>query len=207
MIDGAGDDIAWGQLAALVKVRHKAGAVRAFKVGAFAAQRFGKQEVARLRMIQRGGVKLIKFQIRHPAARPPGHRDTVSGRDVGVSGVLINLGGSAGGEHHRLRAAGFHALFIAVPDPRSDHPARAWQANLIRYDQVDGIAALKDADIGVGEGFIDQRRLHRFAGSVGGVENAPMAVAPFAREMIALFAIGLDLSVKQYALIDKPLDA
>ncbi len=57
-------------------------------------------------------------------------------------------------------------------------PGACRQANLIRYDQVDGIAALKDADIGVGEGFIDQRRLHRFAGSVGGVENAPMAVAP-----------------------------
>jgi hypothetical protein len=41
MIDGAGDDIARGQLAALVKVRHKPGAVRAFQVGAFAAQRFG----------------------------------------------------------------------------------------------------------------------------------------------------------------------
>ncbi len=48
MVDGAGDDIARGQLAALVKVRHKAGAIRAFKVGAFAAQRFSKQEITRL---------------------------------------------------------------------------------------------------------------------------------------------------------------
>ena len=51
MVDGAGDDIARGQLAALVKVRHKAGAVRAFKVGAFAAQRFSKQEITRLGVI------------------------------------------------------------------------------------------------------------------------------------------------------------
>jgi hypothetical protein len=45
----------------------------------------------------------------------------------------------------------------------------------------------------MGERFIDQRRLHRFTGSIGGVENAPMAVAPFAGQMIALFAVGLDL--------------
>ena len=51
MVDGAGDDIARGQLAALVKVRHKAGAIRAFKVGAFAAQRFSKQEITRLGVI------------------------------------------------------------------------------------------------------------------------------------------------------------
>ncbi len=42
----------------------------------------------------------------------------------------------------------------------------------------------------MGKRFIDQRRLYRFAGGVGGVKNAPMAVPPFAREMIALFAIG-----------------
>jgi hypothetical protein len=55
MIDGAGDDIARGQFAAGVKVRHKAGAVRAFQVSAFAAQRFRQQEVARLRMEQAVG--------------------------------------------------------------------------------------------------------------------------------------------------------
>ena len=39
------------------------------------------------------------------------------------------------------------------------------------------------------------------------MKNAPVAVPPFAREMVALFAIGQDLGVKQYPLIDKPLDA
>ncbi len=57
------------------------------------------------------------------------------------------------------------------------------------------------------KGFIDQRCLYRFAGSVGGVKNASMAVPPFASEMVALFSIGLDLGVKQHALIDKPLYA
>lgn len=136
-------------------------------------------------------MELVKLQIRHPTSRPPGHRNPVSGRDVGVSGILINLRGPAGSEYYGFRAAGFHPLFITIPDPCPDHPAGARQANLIRYNQIDGIAALKDADIRMGERFIDQRRLYRFAGGVGGVKNAPMAVPPFAREMIALFAIGL----------------
>ena len=49
MVDGAGDDIAQGQFAARVEIQYKAAAVRAFQVSPFAAQRFGQQEVARLR--------------------------------------------------------------------------------------------------------------------------------------------------------------
>ena len=84
MIDGSGDDIARSQLAALVKVRHKPRAIRAFQQRALAAQRFRQQEVARLRMVQRGWVELIKFEVGDPAAGTPGHRDTIAGRDVRI---------------------------------------------------------------------------------------------------------------------------
>ena len=40
MVDGAGDDIARGQFAAFVEVRHKAATVRPFQQRAFAAQGF-----------------------------------------------------------------------------------------------------------------------------------------------------------------------
>ena len=44
-------------------------------------------------------------------------------------------------------------------------------------------------------------------GSIGGVQNASMAVSAFARQMITLFSVCLHLSIKQHALIDKPLHA
>ena len=131
MVDSARDDIARCQLSALVKVWHKATAVRALQMRAFAAQRFGQQEVTRLWMIQRRRVKLIELEVRHATACAPGHGDTVSRRDIRVGGVLINLGCPAGGQYDRFCRTGFDLLFIAIPNPRSYHAASPWQADLI----------------------------------------------------------------------------
>ncbi|OQV66152.1 hypothetical protein AK51_11735 [Serratia nematodiphila DZ0503SBS1] len=52
-----------------------------------------------------------------------------------------------------------------------------------------------------------QRGLYFLTGSVCGVQDAAMAVAAFAREVIMLLALRVDLGVKQHALIDQPLHA
>ncbi|SAE83637.1 Uncharacterised protein [Enterobacter cloacae] len=207
MVDGASDNITRGQFAPGVKVRHKAGAIRAFQIGAFTAQGFRQQEVARLRVEQGGGVKLIKFEIRHPAAGAPGHRDTVSGGNVRVSGVLIHLGGAARSQHNSLRLTGFHLFSIPVPDPCAYHATRAGQANLVGDNQVNGITSLKNPNIRMAQRFTDQRGFHFFASRIRCVEDAAVAVAAFASQVVALFTVGLNLRIKQYALVDKPLNA
>ena len=196
MVDGAGNDIARGQFATGVKVRHKAGAVRAFQIGAFAAQGFRQQEVARLRMEQGGWVKLIELKVRHPAAGAPGHRDTVSGGNVRVRGVLIHFRGAARGQHHSLRLAGFHLLFIAVPHPGAHHATRARQANLVGDNQINGIASFKHPNIRMAQRLADQRGLHFFSGGIRCVQDAAVAMTAFARQMVALFTVGLNLRIE-----------
>jgi hypothetical protein len=135
-------------------------------------------------------VKLIKFEVRHPAAGAPGHRDTVAGGDIRVRGVLINFGGAAGRQHHGLRLAGFHLLFITVPDPGAHHATRAGQANLIGNNQVNGIAAFKYPNIRMAQRLADQRGFNLFTGGIGGVQDAAVAVTAFAGQVVALFTVG-----------------
>ncbi len=82
-------------------------------------------------MKQAGRVELVKFQIGNPAAGTPGHCDPVTGGDVGVSRILIDLGGTTGCNHHGPCPTGFHLFAITVPDPRAYYTAWAWQADFI----------------------------------------------------------------------------
>jgi len=91
VVNGAGDNIAGSQFATLVKIGHKARAVRALQVRAFATQRLGQQKIARLRVIQRRRVKLVKLQVGDAASRAPGHRNPVARGNIRISGVLIDL--------------------------------------------------------------------------------------------------------------------
>ena len=57
------------------------------------------------------------------------------------------------------------------------------------------------------EGFADQCGFNRFSCCISSVQNTAMAVPAFTGQMIALFTIRLNLSIKQHALVDKPLHA
>ena len=141
-------------------------------------------------------MKLIKLEVCHPAACAPGHCDTVSGGNVRVRGVLIHLGGAARRQYHSLRPAGFHLLFISVPDPGAHHATRAGQANLVRDNQVNGIASLENPNIRMVQRFTDQRGFHFFSGGIRCVQDAAVAMAAFASQVVALFTVGLNLSIE-----------
>ncbi len=90
MVDGAGDDVARGQFAALVEARHETLAQAAVGVGrvqggAFAAQRLGDEEGTRVAVVQAGRMELHEFHVRHPAAGAPGHGDAVAGGAEGIA--------------------------------------------------------------------------------------------------------------------------
>ena len=160
-----------------------------------------------MRMVQRRWVKLIKFQIGDPTAGSPGHCNTIPGRDVRVGRILINLRCAAGRQHHSFCAAGLNRFFITVPDPGSHNAPRSRQADFIGENQINGVAALQHPDIRVGQRLAHQGGLYGFPGRIGGVEDTAVTVPPFARQVIARFAVCLYLSIEQNALIDKPLNA
>ena len=158
-------------------------------------------------MKQRGRVELVKFEIGHTASRAPGHGDAVAGGDIRIGGVLINFSCAAGRQHHGSCAAGFYLFLITIPDPRADDPPGTRQTNLIGDNQVNRVATLQNGDIRMRQRFANQRRLNLFTGGIGGMQDPPMTMAAFAGQVVALFTVGLDLGIKQYPLIDKPLHA
>ena len=115
---------------------------------------------------------------------------------------MINFSRAAGSQHHGLCATGFNRFFITIPDPRAHHPARAGQADFIGDNKVNGVTAFQYADIRVGQRLAHQGSLHSFTGRIGGVENSAVAMTSLPGQMVALFAVRLNLSIKQHALID-----
>ena len=107
-VDGAGDDVARRQFGALVVPGHEARAVGQLEQAAFAAHRFGDEEGLGMGVVEAGGVELDEFHVGDPAAGAPAHGDAVTGRDVGIGGVEIDLARAARGQHDMLGGNGDH---------------------------------------------------------------------------------------------------
>lgn len=92
--------------------------------------------------------------------------------------------------------AGFDGFFITIPDPCADNPTRSRQTDFIGDNQVDGVATLKNPDIGVILCTADEGGFDFFAGSIRSVQDASMAVTAFTGQVIALFAVRLNLCIE-----------
>jgi hypothetical protein len=174
MVDGARHHVPGRQLGALVEARHETLAVGQQQAAAFAADRLGDQKALRLGVVQAGGVELHEFHVRHPAAGAPRHGDAVAGGHVRVGGIQVHFGGAAGGQHHRARQnhvgfAGFDVVHIG--------PAATTFAVVLLQNQVHGDPVLKKLYIVALLDAVDQRAGDRHPGGVGGVDDAPVAVA------------------------------
>ncbi|MNZ75803.1 hypothetical protein D3C78_942900 [compost metagenome] len=147
-------------------------------------------------MEEGGWVELVKLQIGDATACAPCHRNSVPGRDIRVSGVLIHLGCATCCQYHGFRLAGFNCLFVAIPDPRTDNTPRTWQANFIGDNQIHRITAFQDLNIGVIARLTHQCSFDGFASGISGMKNTTMAMTAFSGEMVAFFTVRLDVSIK-----------
>src|SRR5207244_5812748 len=97
-VDRAGHDVAWRELRLTVVERHEARAVEGAQPRALAAQRLAQQERLGPRVIEAGRMELHELEVGHLRPRAVRHGQPVSGRDVGVRGVEVDLAAAAGGE-------------------------------------------------------------------------------------------------------------
>ena len=86
--DGAGDDVARGELTHLVIAAHEAFAVRVDEACAFAAQGFGEKKARGADDVKSGGMKLDELDVGDVRAGAPGHGYAVAGRDIGIGGFF-----------------------------------------------------------------------------------------------------------------------
>jgi hypothetical protein len=185
VVDRPGDDVARRKLGPLVIVGHEA--MPGFRVDqqpAFAANGFGDQEILDLQIVEAGRVELHEFHVRHPASRPPGHRNAVPGRPARSSREKIGAPGAAAGQDRRPRAERLHPLLPAAVGVESvDVAAGRKVGRVAAGDEVDGDHVGDERDVrllGCG-GF--QRLLHRTARRVGDMDDPAVAVPALAGQM------------------------
>ena len=182
---------------------HEACAIGQFQDTAFAAHRLGNQERFCVRVVQAGRVELDEFHVSHAASGAPAHRDAVAGGSVRVGGVEINFTRAAGRQDGVVRGDGVDFIAQAV-ERVSAMAAVVPVTDFVAGDQVDGDVVFQQGDIGVcprlgGEGF-----LHRHAGGISGVDDAPVAVSAFLRQVVA--GVGAGIARERHALGDQPVE-
>ncbi|CAI8894767.1 hypothetical protein EMIT0194MI4_30490 [Pseudomonas sp. IT-194MI4] len=208
MVDGAGDDVPWCQLGPWIEALHEAFAVRQLQVSAFAAQGFGDQETLGLRVIKAGRVELVELQVRHPAARTPGHGDAITAGAIRVAGIEVDLRRAARRKDHEARTVSVDFTRAAVEDVGTE-AAVAFKAQALFGDQIDCDPLFQQLDVGPLYGLVEQGSEDRRTCRIGGVDDASMAVTAFAGQVkleTAVFGAGLFVTGKGYALVDQPLN-
>jgi hypothetical protein len=179
-VDRAGDDVARGELRALVVARHEAFPVGELQDPALAAHRLGDQERLRVRVEEAGRMELDELHVRDLRPRAPRHGDAVAARRVRVGGEEIDLPGAARRDDGEARADGLDPAFLPVEDVGAPYAVAvaAGARKLAPGDEVDGAVPLEDVDLRMALHAPDEGVLHRPPGGVGRVGDPPVAVPP-----------------------------
>ncbi len=183
VVDGAGDDVAWRQLAPRVKTLHEGRAVGQAQDPAFAADGLGNEEGFGLRMIEAGGMELVELHVGHAAAGAPGHGDAVAGGGIGVAGIEIDLAGATGGQHHVPRGIGVHVVVTALQHVGAETAVRPAIPQLARGNEIHGDMVFADVDIAVLAHALLEGGLQRATGGIGGMHHAAVGVAALAGQV------------------------
>ena len=174
MINGAGHDIPWGKVTPGVEAGHKRFPIRQLQCGALTAQCFGDQEGFRLGVVQAGGVELVKFHIRHPAARPPGDRDPVTTGAIRVGGIEVGFAGTPRREDHGSGSNGVYPVITAIqhisPHATATVPNEVYRITVRQQGYIFRVGRVSGQHIGNGP----SRAIRR-------VDDPSMAVATFHR--------------------------
>ncbi len=186
VINGTGDDVTRGQILEVMVASHEGMTVAPAQNRPLATHRLGNQEAFGVRVIQGGGVKLHELHVGNGRPGTIGHGDPVTGSDIGIAGIEIDLAGAPGRQHGNRcaegldRAAGDVEYVGAETVVGSDPPP----LHLGFGDQIDGDVPFVKTNVGVSEDRLHQGPLDLLAGFVFGVVDAPLAVAPLAGQVV-----------------------
>ena len=167
---------------------------------AFAAHCFGDQERLGIRVVQAGGVELDELHVLDPAAGAPGHGDAVARGGIGVGRVKVDLARATGGDHGVRRRERHDAILVQIQDVSSP-AAVVVQTELGSGHEVNDDVPLEHRDVGMAAHLVGQGLLDGRTGRVGDMDDATVAVAALARQVVARLA-----ARERHALRDQPFD-
>ena len=150
-------------------------------------------------------MKLDEFHVRDPAAGAPGHCNSIARRGVRIGGVEIDLARATGSQHS---VTGINGDDLSGADIlHIQAQAAGWrfgQAELVGCDQINGEMMFKQGNVRMFAHLLFEGQLHRMAGRIRCVDDAPLTMSTFAGEMKAEFR--LFIAGEGYALCDQPFD-
>src|SRR5579883_934472 len=105
-IDGPSDNVPRSQGFKRMILIHELEAAHGFKNATLASNGFTDEEGFGFGMIETRGMELNELHVGHRGPRAVGHRDSISGGNIGVGGVEIDLSASTGGQERGARGEG-----------------------------------------------------------------------------------------------------
>jgi hypothetical protein len=148
-------------------------------------------------------VELDELHVRYAAACTPGHGDAVAAGRVRIRRIEIDLACAARGHHGLARGNRLDVARCNVECVQA-MAAHARPAQLCIGNQVDRKVVFQQRDVRVVAYLLNQRRDHGMAGGIGGVDDASMAMAAFARQVEAEFS--LLVAGERHAMADQPFN-
>ena len=172
---------------------HKGRAVLKFQNPPFTAHRFRNKEIFLHRMIETGGMKLKKLHIRNFDPGPLRHGNPVSGSNIGIGRIKIDLTGPAGSQQGR-------------PGNKSMNPATAPIKSIgsptviifttgskpfMRSQQIDSRHIFPKNNVCMLPATGHQHLFNLTPGPVRGMENPTAGVAAFTGQIVTGRGIGV----------------
>src|SRR3989442_14806693 len=122
-------------------------------------------------MIKTRGMKLDELHVCNGGSGPKSHSDAVSGGDVRIRRVQVNLAATSGGEQRDRRGEGFHLIADAIQHVNAEAAILALLSKLLAGDEINGKMVFKDANVGLLGNGCQQSAFDLATGHVFGVQN------------------------------------
>jgi len=134
-------------------------------------------------------MELNKFHVRDGRAGAPSHRHPVSGRDVGVRRVEVDLPASTRGQDHSIAPDGLDISGGFMEDVNTDHAILGRIAELASRDQINTHVIIENLDIGFFSHRVEQTLLNFAPGGILIMKDASFGVASLPPEIQLPLAI------------------
>ena len=200
-INGACDNVTGRQGTELVIFSHEFAPGSIDQFAAFSPHRLADQERFFRRVKKTGWMELNKFHVRDGCSGAPSHRYPVSGRDIGVRGIEINLSAAASGQDHSIAAYCFDVAGGLIENVNADHAILGGVAKLAGRNQVNAHVVVEDLDMRFLDHGIEQALLNFAPGGILIVKDAPFGVSAFSSQ------IQFPQSSLQYSFVEVDADS
>ena len=182
-------NIAGRQSTELMIPRHEFAPGRIDEFATLSPHRLANQERFFLRIKKAGGMELNKLHVRDCCSDSPSHRDSVSGRHIGIRCIEVNLAASASGEDHTIAPPRFNIPGGIIESIDTDHAILGCIAELPCGDQINTHVIIENPDVAFLEHRIEQTLLNFASGRIVKMKDASLGVSSFSTQVQFALAI------------------